>query len=212
MINKYRSNWTHLRHRSLGSTKGSGKLYVGEHAPKSSYSQKLVIWALLRLRTPRANMNAPIRDAFDCSSRKPMRRHFISGFPKALLSLSQKKSSGVETGIGLHSVLLPLVTRVYTPFEAGYQWLHAFEAKNLAIEFLFPFHLLPEPFACFEYNYPHLQAWFNFTWRHRRHLVDKNKWWGKRPLIGFLCSSPSICTLHYITPLSPLSQKRLQTT
>ena len=29
--------------------------------------------------TPRANMNAPIRDAFDCSSRKPMRRHFVSG-------------------------------------------------------------------------------------------------------------------------------------
>ena len=41
-------------------------------------------------------MNAPIRDAFDCSSRKPMRRHFVSGFPRALLSLSQEKSSGVE--------------------------------------------------------------------------------------------------------------------
>ena len=25
--------------------------------------------------TPCVNMNAPIRDAFDCSSRKPMRRH-----------------------------------------------------------------------------------------------------------------------------------------
>ena len=33
-------------------------------------------------------MTAPIRDAFDCSSRKPMRRHFVSGFPRALLSLS----------------------------------------------------------------------------------------------------------------------------
>ena len=43
-----------------------------------------------------ANMNAPIRDAFDCSSRKPMRRHFVSGFPRALLSLSQEKSSWVE--------------------------------------------------------------------------------------------------------------------
>ena len=41
-------------------------------------------------------MNAPIRNAFDCSSRTPMRRHFVSGFPRALLSLSQEKSSGVE--------------------------------------------------------------------------------------------------------------------
>ena len=41
-------------------------------------------------------MNAPIRKAFDCSSRKPMRKHFVSGFPRALLSLSQEKSSGVE--------------------------------------------------------------------------------------------------------------------
>ena len=44
-------------------------------------------------------MNAPIRDAFDCSSRKPIRRHFASGFPRALLSLSQEKSSGVEIEI-----------------------------------------------------------------------------------------------------------------
>ena len=41
-------------------------------------------------------MNAPIRDAFDCSSRKSMRRHFVSGFPRTLLSLGQEKSSGVE--------------------------------------------------------------------------------------------------------------------
>ena len=41
-------------------------------------------------------MNAPIRDACDCSSRKPMRRRFVSKFPGALLSLSQEKSSGVE--------------------------------------------------------------------------------------------------------------------
>ena len=33
-------------------------------------------------------MNAPIRDAFHCSSRKPIRSHFVSGFPRALLSLS----------------------------------------------------------------------------------------------------------------------------
>ena len=56
----------------------------------------LNIGTLRCLLTPRTNMNAPIRDAFDCSSRKPMRRHFVSGFPKALLSLSQEKSSGVE--------------------------------------------------------------------------------------------------------------------
>ena len=63
---------SHSRHQSLGSTRGSGKLC--------------------------ANMNAPIRDAFDCSSRKPMRRQFVSGFPRALLFLGQAKSSGVEIG------------------------------------------------------------------------------------------------------------------
>ena len=40
-----------------------------------------------------------------------MRRHFVSGFPRALLSLSQEKSSGVEidrnlTGIRRYSVHL----------------------------------------------------------------------------------------------------------
>ena len=25
--------WCHFRHQSLGSTQGSGKLYLGEHAP-----------------------------------------------------------------------------------------------------------------------------------------------------------------------------------
>ena len=60
---------------------------------------KMVVWTLRRMLTPRANMNAPIRDAFDCSSRKPMRRHFVSGFPRAPLSLSQEKSSGVEIAV-----------------------------------------------------------------------------------------------------------------
>ena len=54
----------------------------------------------LNLLTPRTNMNEPIRDAFDCSSRKPMTRHYVSGFPRALLSLSKKKSSGVENAPG----------------------------------------------------------------------------------------------------------------
>ena len=40
----------------VGSTQGSGKLYLGEHAPWGSYSQKLAIWTLRRLLTPRANM------------------------------------------------------------------------------------------------------------------------------------------------------------
>ena len=43
-----------------------------------------------------ANMNTPITDPFYCSSRKPMRRHFVSGFPRVLLSLSQEKISEVE--------------------------------------------------------------------------------------------------------------------
>ena len=44
----------------------------------------------------RSNMNASIRDNFDFSSQKPMRRHFVSGFLRAILSLSQEKSSGVK--------------------------------------------------------------------------------------------------------------------
>ena len=58
-----------------------------------------MLLTLQRLLTSCANMNAPIIDAFDCSSRKPMRRHFVSGFPRALLSLGQEKSSGVEIEI-----------------------------------------------------------------------------------------------------------------
>ena len=58
--------------------------------------------AFLCLLTPGANMNAPIRDAFDCSSRKPMRRHFVSGFSRALPFLSQEKSSGVEIELFQH--------------------------------------------------------------------------------------------------------------
>ena len=77
--------------RASGRPKGSGKLYVIEHASWGSYSQNF-----RRLITP--HMNTLIRDAFDCSSRKPMKRHFASGFPRALLSLGQEKSSGVEIG------------------------------------------------------------------------------------------------------------------
>ena len=71
-------------------------VYEGEHVPLGSFCQILAILTLRRFLTPRSNMNAPIRDAFDCSSQKPMRRHFVSGFPRALLSLSQEKSFGVE--------------------------------------------------------------------------------------------------------------------
>ena len=63
---------------------------------RPSYSQKLAFSTLRRLLIPRVNMNAPIRDALDCSLGKPMRRQFVSGFPRALCSLSQEKSSGVE--------------------------------------------------------------------------------------------------------------------
>ena len=44
-------------------------------------------------------MNAPMIDAFDCSSREAMRRQFVSGFPRALFSLSQEKSSEDEIGL-----------------------------------------------------------------------------------------------------------------
>ena len=60
----------HSGHQTLGSTQGSGKLYEGENAPYGSYNQKLAMRTLRRLLTPGANMNAPIRDAFNCSSRK----------------------------------------------------------------------------------------------------------------------------------------------
>ena len=57
----------------LHMTRGSGKLFVGEH-PLGFDSQKFAIYTLRRLLTPLGNMTAPIRDAFHCSSRKPMRR------------------------------------------------------------------------------------------------------------------------------------------
>ena len=40
-MNTYRD--IHSRHQSIGSTQGSGKLYVGKHAPWGSYSQNLAI-------------------------------------------------------------------------------------------------------------------------------------------------------------------------
>lgn len=42
--------------------------------------------------------DAPRDPPRDRSSRKPTRRHFFSGLPRALLSLNQEKRSGVETG------------------------------------------------------------------------------------------------------------------
>ena len=48
----------------------------------------IVVTRASGLLTPRASMKAPIRDAFYCSIRKPMRRHFVSGFPRTLLSIS----------------------------------------------------------------------------------------------------------------------------
>ena len=39
-------------------------------------------------------MNAPIKHAFHCSSRKPTRRHLVSGFPRALLCLSYAQKRG----------------------------------------------------------------------------------------------------------------------
>ena len=41
-----------------------------------------------------------------------MRRHFVSGFPRALLSLGQEKSSGVEIG-GTH-ITSDVCVRGYT--------------------------------------------------------------------------------------------------
>ena len=46
-----------------------------------------------------------------------------------------------------------LLTRVYTPFEAGYQWVYAFECETQPFNydfFFFSFHLLSKPFVCFE--------------------------------------------------------------
>ena len=86
--------------KAEGSRVGSGKLYVGEHAPYSSQSQKLAISTLRRLLTPRANMNAPIRDAFDCSSRKPMRTQFASGFPE----LFKRRALGSRSELTMNDV------------------------------------------------------------------------------------------------------------
>ena len=44
-----------------------------------------------------ANMNAPIRDGFDCSSRKPMRRHFVfQGFPELFSPSVKKRALGLR--------------------------------------------------------------------------------------------------------------------
>ena len=72
----------------LRLTRASGKIYVRENAPWGCYSQKLAIWTLRSLFTPRANMIVPIRDAIHCSLQKPIKRHLVSGFPRALLSVS----------------------------------------------------------------------------------------------------------------------------
>ena len=41
-------------------------------------------------------MSAPIRDTFDCSSRKPTRRHFVSGFPRALSHTQKRRALGLR--------------------------------------------------------------------------------------------------------------------
>ena len=90
--------------------------------PDSALYQGLPILTLRRLLTPRANMNAPIRDAFDFSSRKPMRRHFVSGFPRALLCLSQEMNSGVEIvtqDVPRVSIVMPHDFIDWTPFCSG---------------------------------------------------------------------------------------------
>ena len=81
------------RHQSLGSTQVSGNS-VQENMRRRAFKAKTV----RRLLTPHANMNTAIRDVFDCSSRKTMRRHIVSGFARTLLFLSQEKSSGVDIG------------------------------------------------------------------------------------------------------------------
>ena len=65
-------------------------------------------------------MNAPIRDAFYCSSRKPMRRDFASGFPRALLSLSQEKSSGVEIAARQNSELFGMQGLGQEPIQRSF--------------------------------------------------------------------------------------------
>ena len=78
-----------------------------------------------------------------------MRRHFVSGFPRALLSLSQEKSSGVETEVNpkaehLH-VQLSLFLRsplfaaldlfIISPLDsAGYQKIHILIDKLTVIK------------------------------------------------------------------------------
>ena len=75
---------------------------------------KLTIWTLWCLLTPRPSMNAPIRDVFDCSSQKPVRRHPVSGFPE-LFSPSVKRRPGEAGCRGLRYLWsLPLL---------GFPWL-----------------------------------------------------------------------------------------
>ena len=57
---------------------------------------------IVRLLTPRANTNEPIREAFHFSSRKPIERLFVSGLPRTQFlprSCTKEKSSGIEIDI-----------------------------------------------------------------------------------------------------------------
>ena len=60
-------------------------------------------------------MNAPIRDAFDCSSRKPMRRYFVSRLPRALheeLNLGQECGSPLFRLKKITKISVGVVTRL----------------------------------------------------------------------------------------------------
>ena len=93
-------------------------------------AKKPAIGTLRRLLTPRASMNAPIRDAFDCSSRKPMRRHFVSWFPRALLSLSQEKSSGVEIEVTQAHCVRHVGIKIKRTYEAKFRSENLLENGN----------------------------------------------------------------------------------
>ena len=77
-------------------------------------------------------MNAPIRDAFDYSSRKPMRRHFVLGFPRALLSLSQEKSSGVEIGNSLVLHCASLLCTIFASLARSHEHVRIQNVRDFA--------------------------------------------------------------------------------
>ena len=87
----------------------------------------LVAFSSRRMLTRPANTNAPIRDPFHCFSRRPTRRHFASGVPRALLYLYhvQKRralGSRLRSSNGLQHHTITLTVSIFGCGQSPCSW------------------------------------------------------------------------------------------